>query len=181
MSRETLSPEAVRTLVDNHERFLRFLRKRVGSRDAAEDILQSAFVRSLEKGRGLRAQESSVAWFYRVLRNALTDHYRRQAAEGRALKGRAATHPDGHDAELERTVCACIEDLIGTLKPEYAEILRKVDLEGAAIRDLAAREGIKPNNAMVRLHRARKALHGRLVQSCGTCTTHGCLECTCSC
>jgi RNA polymerase sigma-70 factor (ECF subfamily) len=31
----------------------------------------------------------------------------------------------------------------------------------------------------VRLHRARAALKTRLEQSCGTCATHGCLDCTC--
>ena len=73
-----------------------------------------------------------------------------------------------------------MKDLLPTLKGEYADILQKVDLEGAAVTDIARTENITPNNAMVRLHRARKALHGRLVQTCGTCTQHGCLDCHCS-
>ena len=36
-------------LLDNHRRFLGFLEKRVGDRAAAEDILQDAFVRNLDK------------------------------------------------------------------------------------------------------------------------------------
>ena len=39
--------------------------------------------------------------------------------------------------------------------------------------------GITPNNATVRLHRARKALKRELERSCGTCATHGCLDCGC--
>jgi RNA polymerase sigma-70 factor (ECF subfamily) len=31
----------------------------------------------------------------------------------------------------------------------------------------------------VRLHRARQALKRELERSCGTCATHGCLDCTC--
>jgi len=45
--------------------------------------------------------------------------------------------------------------------------------------DVAAELGVTPNNAAVRLHRARGALKKRLEQTCGTCTQHGCLDCTC--
>ena len=54
-------PEVVRALVENHARFLAFLERRVGSREDAEAILQSAFVRGLERGAALRDQESATA------------------------------------------------------------------------------------------------------------------------
>ncbi len=78
-------PEVMQALVDNHRQFLAFLERRVESRADAEDILQDAFVRGLEKGGQLRDGESAVAWFYRLLRNAVVDHYRRRGAAGRAL------------------------------------------------------------------------------------------------
>jgi hypothetical protein len=49
------TPEVVKTLVDNHRRFLAFLERRVGSREVAEDILQDAFVRGLA-GAGAAAR-----------------------------------------------------------------------------------------------------------------------------
>ena len=177
---EALSPEAVRTLVDSHDQFLRFLQSRVGSREVAEDLLQAAFVKTFERGEEIRDQESAVAWFYRVLRNALVDHYRRQAVDAKAMTSKAkdaAALPE--DPDLEKAVCQCVKDILPTLKGEYADILQKVELDGTAVVEVAKRENISPNNAMVRLHRARKALQGRLVQTCGTCTEHGCLECHC--
>ena len=170
----------VRTLVDSHRRFLAFLRRRGGSDAVAEELLQAAYVRTLEKGGELREGESAVAWFYRLLRNALIDHYRRQAAEGRALEreAREATE-EGPDPELKETVCACMGQLLPTLKPEYAELLRQVDLEERSVPEVAAEAGITPNNAGVRLHRARQALKRQLERSCGTCATHGCLDCSC--
>jgi RNA polymerase sigma factor (sigma-70 family) len=177
---ETLSPEAVKTLVDAHDQFLRFLQSRVGSRETAEDILQAAFVKTLERGKEIRDEESAIAWFYRVLRNALTDHFRRQSVDARALESMSQEVPAAaEDVELEKAVCQCVKDIIPTLKGEYADILQKVEMGGAAVVDVARSENITPNNAMVRLHRARQALHGRLVQTCGTCTDHGCLECHC--
>ena len=175
-----LNPGVVEALVGNHRRFLAFLERRVGSRALAEELLQAAYVRTLEKGGDLEEGEGAVAWFYRLLRNALVDHYRRNAAEGRALAREAREASErGPDPELTQTVCACIHDLLPALKPEYAELVRQVDLEGRSVPEVAQDAGITPNNAGVRLHRARQALKKQLERSCGTCASHGCLDCTC--
>jgi RNA polymerase sigma-70 factor (ECF subfamily) len=175
-----LSAAVVESLVGNHRRFLAFLERRVGSRAVAEELLQAAYVRTLEKGGDLEEGEGAVAWFYRLLRNALVDHYRRQGAEGRALEREAREASElGPDPELTQTVCACIHDLLPALKPEYAELVRQVDLEGRGVPEVAREAGITANNAGVRLHRARQALKKQLERSCGTCAAHGCLDCTC--
>src|SRR5512146_319684 len=67
--------------------FLRFLEGRVESHAVAEDILQSAFVRGMEKASTLRDEESVVAWFYRVLRTAVIDHYRSRQSTARIFEG----------------------------------------------------------------------------------------------
>jgi RNA polymerase sigma-70 factor (ECF subfamily) len=176
-------PEVVQALVDNHRQFLAFLERRVGSRAEAEDILQDAFVRGLEKGGQLRDGESAVAWFYRVLRNAVVDYYRRRGAGGRAMDRMAAEWADESapppDAELHESVCKCILGLVDTLKPEYAAAVRRIELDGVAVKDFAAEAGITPNAAGVRVHRARLALREQVATSCGTCATHGCLDCSC--
>ena len=97
-------------LVDNRARFLAFLERRVGGRDAAEEILQQAYIRGMDRGGGLRAGESAVAWFYRLLRNVLADHWRHGDAERRALAayaGEAALTAADDDALLE-AVCGCV-------------------------------------------------------------------------
>ena len=174
------SPEVVERLVRGHRDFLAFVESRVRDRALAEDILQAAFVKALERGGALRDGESAVAWFYRLLRNALVDHWRRVGAHARALEHEAALAEDAApDPELERAICACMSTLLPTLKPEYAEMLRRVDLGGEPLGAVAGALGITVNNATVRIHRARRALKQQLERSCGTCTTHGCLDCTC--
>lgn len=175
---EASSPETLALLVAGHAKFLAFLERRVRDRDVAEELLQQAFVRAAERGHTLRAQDSATAWFYRLLRNAIVDHQRRRGSEQRAVEA-AAREPTDVDDELFDTVCQCVRVLLGTLKPEYAEMVRRVDLEGVSVAELAREKGLSPNNAGVRLHRARKALHRQLVASCGTCATHGCRDCTC--
>jgi len=174
-------PDLTRVLLDNHSRFLAFLERRVGSRDEAEDILQEAFVRSLERAPPMEDSTSAITWFYRVLRNALTDYYRRRDSRGRAIDRLAAetdsaTEPD---RELEAVVCACVMSLLETLKPEYQTALRRVELDGASVRSYAEEAGITPGNAGVRLHRAREALRNQVVRCCGACLEHGCFDCGC--
>ena len=181
IARGSESPEILALLLENHARFLAFLERRVGSRDEAEDILQDALVRSMDRAPAITDSASATTWFYRVLRNALTDHYRRQSSRGRAVDKLAAeseADTEG-DPELEAVVCGCILDLLQTIKPEYGAAIRRVDLDGQSVRAYAQEAGITPGNAGVRLHRAREALRRQLVQCCGTCLEHGCLDCEC--
>jgi len=181
VERDPNAPDVLQVLVANHARFLAFLERRVGSRDVAEDILQEAFVRSLDRVESIRNTDSAVAWFYRVLRNALTDHFRRQETRDRALSQVSAEAEENNegDTELETVVCACVMEMVDTLKPEYAAAVRRVDLDGMSVRSYAEESGISPGNAGVRLHRAREALRRQLARVCGTCVDHGCFDCQC--
>lgn len=176
-----ISDTAVAELAGRHRQFLDFLAPRVESRDQAQEILQAAFLKAVEKGGSLRVEESAVAWFYRLLRNALVDHYRHRDAERRALE----RHPDGamgdagFEEEIERATCRCVLSVLDDVKPEYAYLLRRVDVEGEGIGDVARGLRLSPGNARVRLHRARVALRRLVELVCRTCATHGCFDCTC--
>ena len=177
-----VTDDVTKTLVAQHRKFLAFLEQRVESKAVAEEILQSAFVKSIEKRDQLHSNESAVAWFYRLLRNAVIDHYRRRDAKGRALEKHAVelSMSEQIEPDVEAVICACIGDVIPTLKSEYEQVLRAVDLEGKPVADAARDLGISANNASVRLHRARGQLKQRLVSLCNTCAEHGCLYCSCS-
>jgi RNA polymerase sigma factor (sigma-70 family) len=175
-------PETViQSLLDLRRQFLAFIQRRVEDRAIAEDILQTAYMRAIESGGDLRENESAVAWFYRILRNAIIDNYRRRATEGAALE-RWAQELETEttlNSVLEETTCKCIVDVLEFLTPAYASLLREVDLGETTLLAYAEAQKITPGNAAVRAHRARAALRKQLIQCCGTCSTHGCLDCTC--
>jgi RNA polymerase sigma factor (sigma-70 family) len=173
---------ALTVLVENHRRFLAFVERRVGSREVAEDVLQEAFVRGLARADQLQEQDSVVAWFYRSLRNALVDHWRKTSSAKRIFEqpGVSDVAEPAIDPELMQTVCECATSLLETLKPEYAAALRRVELDGISVKQLAQEMDVTPNNASVRLFRAREALRRQLERCCGTCAEHGCLDCSCS-
>lgn len=180
--REIENADVTARLVANHRRFLAFVQRRVGSRSEAEDILQTALVRGLEKGGSIRNTDSTVAWFYRLLRNALADHYRKAGTEARIFAPATTEDEDeaAYEAELRGEICACLRSLIPALKPEYSEMVRRVDLDEEPLGRVAGALGITLNNATVRLHRARAALRRQLELTCRTCATHGCLDCRCT-
>ncbi len=173
-------PAAVAVLVDNHRAFLRYLERRIGSREVAEDILQDAFVRNLDRLDAL-PDEALVPWFYRVLRNALIDRIRRQGTEARALAAFAQEleAAEAPPPELAGEICACVGRLVLSLKPTYATALQAVDIDGTPVKAFAEAAGLTASNAGVRLFRAREALKRRVTESCGTCAEHGCVDCSC--
>ena len=171
----------VETLLENHRAFLRYLERRVGDRALAEDILQDAFAKVVARPEQAPADESVIPWFYRTLRNAAIDQFRRRGAADRAYEAFAReleTHESPTD-DVEAEICACVSRLAATLKPEYAEALEAIDVAGSSVKLFAQQKGLSSSNAGVRVFRAREALKRRVMESCGTCAEHGCLNCTC--
>jgi len=166
-------------LMAHRNEFLRFVNARVQDSATAEDILHSAYLKALEHGSEIRDRESTLAWFYRILRNAVTDHYRRAAARARAIGELANESPNSYELELVSTVCACVSNVVHNLKSQYRAAIERVDLGGNSVEEFARSEQISANNASVRLHRARKAIACQLTRICGTCAEHKCLDCTC--
>jgi RNA polymerase sigma factor (sigma-70 family) len=175
------TPAAVATLLANHRAFLNYLVRRVGDRALAEDILQEAFAKIVARPEQAPADEAVVPWFYRTLRNAAVDQFRRRGAADRAYEAFAhelETH-DVPSPEIEGEICACVSRLATTLKPEYAEALQAIELGGTPVKAFAEQKGLSASNAAVRVFRAREALRKRVTESCGTCAEHGCMNCTC--
>lgn len=177
--------EMVHRLVENETAFRAFLRKRVSDEAVAEDLLQQCLLRAVERHHSINNQESVMAWFYRILRNAIIDYYRSRASqesrqqtfekEAEVLTEREALPPD----DVKAAICACLDDVVNTLRPGYRELIRRIDLGGESAGDVAKTLQISSGNATVRLHRARQALRESLEKVCGVCTKHGCLNCTC--
>lgn len=150
-----IDADAKRVLVENHRELLRFLERRLGRRDLAEDILQEAFARGLEKLASVRDGESVVPWFYRTLRNATVDYYRRTKSADRAL-AQLAEEIVAHEEPTETIrdeVCRCVARLAGTLESKYADALRRIEVDGLSVLAFAEEQGISKNNAAGRVFR----------------------------
>lgn len=166
--------------------FKAFLTRRVGNAALAEDLLQDSLIKAMRHAGSVTDAERTTAWFYRVLRHAVIDHYRSAASARRrddALGTLVASlGEDVVDAPSpwEKQLCGCLKAVANTLQPPQAELIRRVDLEGESVQAVARELGLTANHASVLLHRGRKELRVRLERFCGACAEGACLDCDCA-
>jgi RNA polymerase sigma factor (sigma-70 family) len=182
MDHDETDAEAVRQLAARRDAFLAYVRRRVDDPELAEDVLQDSLLRAVRVAPELRDNERLLAWFYRVLHNAVVDAYRRRGVQIEkmpALSLDEAGELAAPAAEGDPVACACFRALLSSLKPEYADLIEKLDLGSETPDQAAARLRITSNNLKVRHHRARQALRQALERTCRTCAQHHCLDCAC--
>lgn len=147
--------------------------------------MQQVLLKAIHAAPQLRESSLALPWLRAILRNAVTDYHRASATAKRHAEAYAKELETLGDAapssdEVEAEACACMHRLLPALRRDYAHVLKKVDLEAFSQEVVAKELGISTNNLMVRLHRARTALKKALETTCGICSKHGCLKCTCA-
>lgn len=175
----------IQRLLENESAFRQFIRRRVGDEVVVEDILQQSLIKAVERSHSLNNEQSALAWFYRILRHTVADYYRAHGAEVRRNEAllKELTISGNHQElpldELQATACTCLHGLLPSLHGNYAELIKRIDLDGESPVQVAKELKISRNNLTVRLHRARQSLRVSLESACGICSRHGCLNCTC--
>jgi RNA polymerase sigma-70 factor (ECF subfamily) len=167
-------------LIADRARFVRLARLRVPTEADAEDVVQRALLRATERSATLAAPAQARAWFYRILHRAIADHHRSRRAD--PLRSPAAADLDEIATEpaITTAVCPCALRLLAELRPAYAEMIRRLDVDGEDTAEVARALGISPGNLHVRLHRARRALREDVQHHCGVDALAPCLDCACS-
>lgn len=170
-------------LVGSYDRLRDYLQRRVGGRAEAEEVLQAFMLRALERSGDIRDADSVRGWLSRVLATTIADFHRQVS------RSRTREMPFPHElndrlaadqgAAANSAVCECLHVHLSLLKPEHAEVIRRVDLGGEPRELVAADLGVTVNNLTVRLHRARQALKERLEQTCVVCLEESFWECRC--
>ncbi|MFO0559638.1 MAG: RNA polymerase sigma factor [Polyangiales bacterium] len=156
----------------------RFVRRRASSDADADELFATALVRAWEKRATLRDPSKMRPWLYSVARTAVDLQRKSAARRERWIDRSASVEVEAAPSESDAG-CACALAQLERLPSAYAEILRRVDLEGDSLSEAAASLSITINNATVRLSRARSALRTRMVEHCGTSTTALCQTCGC--
>lgn len=167
-----------KTLLENLHHFKAFVEKSLGVVDLADDVVQESLMKALTTEKSLLDKEKIIPWFYQILKRTLIDIRRKQSADGKRdfLWAEDQVLKNAH----EYRACRCLHGLIPTLKPEYAQIITTLDIDGESTEDVANKLGINIGNLKVRRHRARTQLRERLIQTCRICAKHGCMDCTCN-
>jgi RNA polymerase sigma-70 factor (ECF subfamily) len=134
-----------------------FVASRVRPASDVDDLVQVILERAMTKAAEAEV-ENTAGWLFGIARNAIADHYRRQArslyAAADALE--AVDAPLGSSDEERAMVIACMEPLLETLPSDAAQLLRWADIEGRSMQSIAVELGISLTAAKSRVQRARK-------------------------
>lgn len=141
----------------------RFLYRRVGNRQDAEDLTSEVFLKAARQLDSSRAEASVAQWLYTVARTVLADHWRRYYRSGSILpldEARAGDIPE-EEAPVESSGSVELLEKVLSLLPErYRQVLELRFLRGYSIQETAHELGVTPENAKVLQHRAlAKAVH----------------------
>lgn len=153
---------------DHRGAVFRYVRFRLATREAAEDVTSEVFVKALRAFSRYDPKKASPrTWLLRIARNAVTDHLR-------ALRRRGSLHvsldkvPDlvsGDDSPEVRVVREArvqrILNAAGSLRKGDQDILSMRYGSGFSNHEIAEALSLSPNAVAVRLHRAL----GRLKQA----------------
>ena len=153
---------------DLHDRLLRSIRRHVADAASAEDILQEVFLKIHLRIGTLRDEERVEGWVYQIVRNAITDHRRRQRPSAPLLDELVAPEEPDRD-EVDRPAQELIPFIKGTVAglPEpYREALLLTEYEGLTQQHLAERAGISLSGAKSRVQRGREKLKQLLLDCC---------------
>lgn len=157
--------EAFGVLVRGYIRRARAIARRMmDDPDDADDLVQDAFLRALEKIEGFDAGRPFGPWFFRLLVNAGHDAHRR----GNVRR----TEPERHDAEshasspLQDTERAEVRDrfesALSGLPPRQRAIVWSFEVDGMSTEEIARELGVAPVTVRWHLHQGRRTLRESL-------------------
>ena len=172
--------EALATVFsDNADRLYRLALGILRRPDAAEDVVQTAFLRLLNRPDSFDGRSKLSTWLYRVVYNASIDRLRAEKPtvpiedenEDGVIPYPRDWTPWGHtpDERVERQeVRALLEAAIDALPASQRAVVTLRDVNGLSTEEAASALGVTEGAVKLRLHRARIALRNALAEHFGS-------------
>ncbi len=145
-------------------RLRRFGLSLTGSRNDADELVQTACERVLTRGDQLRDKARMDAWIYGIMRNLWIDELRfRKIRRHDDLSAAADVIGDSGEAVVEgRITLAAVRKAVAEMSEDRRVLLMLVCVDGLTYQEAADTLGIAIGTVMSRLSRARQELHERL-------------------
>ncbi len=147
------------TMTDDLAAMRRYARALARDVQDADDVVQDALLRAIERQRTFKPQFSRRRWLLAIVHNVFISGKRRQAAELRRNDRFAETLMSQVDPEQEQRVrLARIAHGFASLSEPHRSVLHLVVIEGLSYQEAADILGVPIGTIMSRLARARAAL-----------------------
>ncbi|HVC34932.1 MAG TPA: sigma-70 family RNA polymerase sigma factor [Chloroflexota bacterium] len=143
------------------DRIYRYVYYRVASTTEAEDLTEQVFLKAWEAIDRYEPRGAPfVAWLYRLAHNLVVDHYRgrHSSASLDEIEDAEDAGADVESAVQDRLEAEAVRAAIGTLNPDYQQMLVLRFVEGLSHAEVAQIVGKSEGATRVIQHRALQAL-----------------------
>lgn len=132
----------------------------LGDHSDAEDLVQDAFLRALDRLPLLDPQRPFGPWFFTLLRNLGINQLRARRVRHTEPEPLDAASSDAlpDDALIRTEVRERFQKALETLTPRQREIVMLFEVEGWKGAEIAEHLGLTPENVRWHLHQAKKSL-----------------------
>jgi RNA polymerase sigma-70 factor (ECF subfamily) len=137
------------------DRLHHYVAVRLGSRDAAADVVQSAFLNAVKSRRKFRGVENPTAYMFQIARNESIRAAKRVAARPLTPQELFATATGGPNNDAEVLAMA-----LARLDADDREIVELKIYGGLAFREIADVTGLPQGTVATRYRRALESLRG---------------------
>jgi RNA polymerase sigma-70 factor (ECF subfamily) len=149
-------------LVATLPRLRRYARLLAGDRNRADDLMQDALARAIERESAFHAGQNLRAWLFALMHNLFVDGLRQKEAIDWSANPDIASEPaDSSDPAQMREIFDALEQL----PVDQRAVLVLVGVEGLRYREAAEVLGLPVGTVMSRLARAREKMQGLLGQA----------------
>ncbi|MEQ1618953.1 MAG: sigma-70 family RNA polymerase sigma factor [Terricaulis sp.] len=144
-------------------RLRKFARALAGSRDGAEDLLQSAIERALTRSTAYDETRRLDSWMFKIMQNLWIDSRRAIAqAPIQDMETPDVQGEDGREIVESREELRLVREAFAQLPDEQRAVMALVVLDGASYAEAAAALDIPIGTVMSRLARARASVATRV-------------------
>lgn len=143
---------------NTQDKLKNFVFKHTKDKATTDDIVQDVFLKVHDKVGQLKESDKLVPWIFQITRNAITDHFRRQAKTINSYD----IDWDSERVSLNDCVHSCLRDMLDSLPEKYRQALEMTELQNVSQLDLARLLGISYSGAKSRVQRAREMLKGKM-------------------
>ncbi len=141
-----------------YRQVLGFVRRRVGSAEAAEDVVQEVFVSMAEAlARSEKAAPRTLGWLYAVARRRIADEARRRR-RGEAVALELVAEPEARADEYGPSVAHTFDAALATLTDDQRRVVLLRLVQGRSFAEIATRLGTTEDACRMRFMRGLERL-----------------------
>jgi RNA polymerase sigma-70 factor (ECF subfamily) len=153
-------------LVDRYQRAIfRFLRRMGLEQEAAQDVMQEAFIKAYNKLYSVREGGSFRCWLYAIAANQARNYLRTLSRQAKVNLDEANLYEDRDNPERTTEQGALkirVERCLARLNDDQRRVVILRTFEDLSFKEIASTCGISLSNAKILYHRALKKMSGWL-------------------